>query len=198
MTISVNYQKRKNNSLFNKFLTNKTINLSDVQNYIPIYNRFFSLNDNNFNSINLNHKWAISDIKEIKHKETEHQHIFLSKLKNVDDETDIITGQKIFIKMAPLLDPFKYLVGKYNYNDTELFNLPSFSSSSTSSPYKIHPKISDPNNSSYIDGFFSFLTNQILHEHHFIHGVEYYGSFLAIKNDSSFRVSFNFLFFFFL
>ena len=66
MTISVNYQKRKNSSLFNKFLNNKNINLSDVQNYIPIYERFFSLNDSNFNSINLNHKWSIYDIKDIK------------------------------------------------------------------------------------------------------------------------------------
>ena len=33
MTISVNYQKRKNTSLFNKFQTNKNINLSNV-NYV--------------------------------------------------------------------------------------------------------------------------------------------------------------------
>ena len=177
MTFSVNYQKRKNNSLFNKFQTNNNINLSNLQNYIPIYDRFFSLNDSNFNSINLNHKWAISDIKDFKNKESEHLHIFYSKLKNIYDENDIISSQKVFIKMAPLLDPFKYLVGKYNYNDPDLFNLPTLSS------LKIHPKISDPNNSSYIDGFFSFLTNQLLHEHQFIHGVEYYGYFLAIKND---------------
>ena len=182
MTFSVNYQKRKNNSLFNKFQTNNNMNLSNLQNYIPIYDRFFSLNETNFNSINLNHKWAISDIKDIKNKEAEHLHIFYSKLKNIHDENDIITSQKVFIKMAPLLDPFKYLVGKYNYNDPYLFNLPSLPSS------KIHPKIADPNNSSYIDGFFSFLTNQLLHEHQFIHGVEYYGSFLAVKNDFKINV----------
>jgi hypothetical protein len=183
MTISVNYQKRKNNSLFNKFLTNKNINLSLVQNYIPIYDRFFSLNESNFNSINLNHKWTISDIKDIKYKDLDNQHIFLSKLKNIYDDNDIIHSQKIFIKMAPLLDPFKYLVGKYNYLDSNLFNLPSFDKN-----INVHSKISDPNNSSYIDGFFSFLTNQLLHEHHFIHGVEYYGSFLAIKNDYKLNV----------
>ena len=80
--------------------------------------------------------------------------------------------------MAPLLDPFKYLVGKYNHNDSNLFNLPSFNNLD-----KINPKISDYNNSSYIDGFFSFLTSQVLHEHRFIHGLDYYGSFLAIKNN---------------
>jgi hypothetical protein len=79
--------------------------------------------------------------------------------------------------MAPLLDPFKYMVGKYNHTDQQLFNLPSFDKS-----IKVHPKIEDTNNSSYIDGFFCFLTSQLLNHHRFIHGVDYYGSFLAIKN----------------
>lgn len=185
MTVTVNYQKRKNNNLFNKFQTNKHINLSYVQNYIPIYDKFFSLNSTNWNSINLNHQWAIFDIKD-SHKNTKHkdddddEHIFSCKLKHIsdDDNNDTIISQKVFIKMAPLLDPFKYVVGKYNHNDPQLFNLPSFDKYN-----KVHPKISDPNNSSFIDGFFSFLTSKILHEHHFIHGLDYYGSFLAIKND---------------
>jgi hypothetical protein len=178
MTISVNYQKRKNNNLFNKFQTNKSTNLSLVQNYIPIYDRFFSLNNTNWNSINLNHKWNISDIKDSKSKDDAEPFI-TCKLKNiVDDSEDFTTTQKVFIKMAPLLDPFKYLVGKYNHNDPHLFNLPSFDKS-----LKTHPKISDTNNSSFIDGFFSYLTSQLLNQHNFIHGVDYYGSFLAIKND---------------
>jgi hypothetical protein len=181
MTISVNYQKRKNNILFNKFLTNKNINLMNVQNYIPIYDRFFSLNNTNWNSINLNHYWAIADIKDNKNKDKDkddEEHIFTCKLKNISDDDDLSTNQKVFIKMAPLLDPFKYVVGKYNHNDPELFNMPSFDKT-----VKVHPKISDPNNSSFIDGFFSFLTSKVLHEHQFIHGLDYYGSFLAVKND---------------
>ena len=149
----------------------------NVQNYIPIYDRFFSLNNTNWNSINLNHYWAIADIKDNKIKDDE-EHIFTCKLKNISDDDDLSTNQKVFIKMAPLLDPFKYVVGKYNHNDPELFNMPSFDKT-----LKVHPKISDPNNSSFIDGFFSFLTSKILHEHQFIHGLDYYGSFLAVKND---------------
>jgi hypothetical protein len=180
MTISVNYQKRKNINLFNKLQTNKHTNLSNVQNYIPIYSRFFSLNNTNWNSVNLNHKWFISDIKDIKGKEDE-ENIFTCKLKHVSDDSeneDSINVQKVFIKMAPLLDPFKFLVGKYNHNDPNLFNLPSYDKS-----VSVHPKIEDPNNSAFIDGFFSFLTSQVLHEHNFIHGLDYYGSFLAIKKD---------------
>ena len=178
MTIYVNYQKRRNNNLFNKFQTNKNINLTNVQNYIPIYDRFFSLNNTNWNSINLNHQWAISDIKDTKSKDEDNEHIFTCKLKNINDDDDLTTTQKVFIKMAPLLDPFKYVVGKYNHNDPDLFNLPSFDKST-----KSHPKLADPNNSSFIDGFFSFLSSKVLHEHNFIHGLDYYGSFLAVKND---------------
>ena len=178
MTISVNYQKRKNVNLFNKFQTNKQTNLSNVQNYIPIYDRFFSLNATNWNSINLNHPLTIFDIKETKNNEDSTHHIYNCKLKHISNDNDVYNTQKVFIKMAPLLDPFKYLVGKYNHADSQLFNLPSFDKTN-----KVHPKISDPNNSSYIDGFFSFLTCKVLHEHKFIHGIDYYGSFLAIKND---------------
>ena len=178
MTISVNYQKRKNLSLFAKFQTNKQLSLTNIQNYIPIYDKFFSLNLSNYNSINLNHVWHISDIKENKTKDIDTENIFTCKLKNISGDDDLNNTQKVFIKMAPLLDPFKYLVGKYNYTDDTLFNLPSIDKTQI-----IHPKIADSNNSSYIDGFFSYLTSQILHNHDFIHGLDYYGSFLSIKNN---------------
>ena len=45
------------------------------------------------------------------------------------------------------------------------------------------PKIADFNNTAYIDSFFSFLTSQALNTHRFIHGLDFYGSFLAIKNN---------------
>ena len=176
MTISVNYQKRRNIPLFNKFQTNKHTNLTNIQNYIPIYDRFFALNSTNWNSINLNHQWYISELKDT-YKEDDYEHIFNCKLKNTYDETQTIS-QKVFIKMAPLLDPFKYIVGKYNHTDPNLFNLPSFDKHSS-----VHPKLSEPNNSSFVDGFFAFLSSKLLHEHKFINGLDYYGSFLAIKND---------------
>jgi len=94
------------------------------------------------------------------------------------DDEEMSLNKKVFIKMAPLLDPFKYLVGKYNYNDPNLFNLPSIESTNI-----VHPKIADTNNSSFIDGFFSFLSSRVLNNHNFVHGLDYYGSFLAIKKD---------------
>lgn len=176
MSISIKYEKRKNNGLFNKF---NNIQLTSTQNYIPIYDRFFSLNHTNWNSINLNHSWSICDIKESKMPDA---NIIDCKLKYADDE-EITDNRQIFIKMAPLLDPFKYLIGKYNHNDTHLFNLPSYNKDII-----VHPKIADPNNSSFIDGFFSFLTSKALHQHQFIHGLDYYGSFLSIKSNYKINV----------
>ena len=177
MTLSVNYKKRKNSNLFNKLQTNKTIQLDYVQNYAPLFDLFFSLNSTNWNSINLNNQWYICDIKEPKKKNNDNLNIYDCKLKNIDDE-DFVRNQQVFIKMAPLLDPFKYLVGKYNHTDPHLFDLPSLEKSS-----HIHPKIANTNNSSYIDGFFSYLTSKLLNDKHFIHGIDFYGSFLAIKNN---------------
>jgi len=37
--------------------------MTNVQNYLPTYDRFFRLNTTNFNGVNLNHEWFLSDIK---------------------------------------------------------------------------------------------------------------------------------------
>jgi hypothetical protein len=157
------------------------IQLSNIQNYIPIYNTLFSLNENNYNSINLNYNWDIHDIKE---SNLDSDNIFNCKLKNniVDN---MFCNQKVFFKMAPLLDPFKYIIGKYDCNDSNLFNLPLpiFLNKTN-----IHPKLLDSNNSSYIDGFFAFLSSKLLNDKNFIHGINYYGSFLAIKHNFKINV----------
>jgi hypothetical protein len=183
MVISIHYQKRKNTPLFQKFQSNRSINLSHVQNYLPIYNRFFSLNNTNWNSINLNHSFALHDIKENKMNNNNDAPIFNCKVKHAFNEDDI-QNQKVFIKMAPLLDPFKYLVGKYtNFTSEQLFSLPTFDKSVV-----VHPKLEDCHNSSYVDGFFSYITSQALNQHKFIHGLDYYGSFLAIKKNYKINV----------
>jgi hypothetical protein len=177
MAITMNYQKRKNIKLFEKLNTLKTP-LENTQNYIPIYKLFFSLNTTNYNSINLNHKWYINNIKE---NCGDDENIYTCKLKYTDsnaEDNDLDITQKVFFKLAPLLDPFKYLLGKYNHNDKELFNLPTIDSN-----VKVHPKIEEVNNSAYVDSFFSYLTSQTLHNHNFIHGLDFYGSFLSIKNN---------------
>jgi hypothetical protein len=174
MTISINYQKRKNHELFKSLEDSKTLFLSKTQNYIPIYKRFFSLNETNYNNINLNHKWYISSIG--KHIE-DTNNIFFCNIKNI--VTQKSKSKAVFFKMAPLLDPYKYLIGKYNVNDETLFNLPTTESTDTN----CNSKFLDVNNCAYVDGFFLFLSSNLIYNNNFIHGLDYYGSFLAIKNN---------------
>ena len=178
----VNYQKRKNTNLFSKFSTNEKFNLTNCQNYVPIYTKFFSLTNSNFNSINLNHSWYITDIKTSKNTD-DNDNIYDCKVKHINDESQIVS-QKMFVKQAPLLDPFKYFVGKYDYNDPTLFNLPTFDNT-----VKVHSKINSYNNTAYIDSMFSYLSSMLLNKYKFINGLDFYGSFLGIKNNYKINIA---------
>jgi hypothetical protein len=173
-SIDINYQKRKNAELFQSLESTNYLDLSDTQNYIPIYNRFFSLNETNFNSINLNNKWYIQGVK---NRNRENKNLFKCLIKN--DTTQELKENDIFIKLAPLIDPFKYLVGKYDLNDARIFQLPNL----TSNEKSCYPKFLDINNSAYVDGFFIYLISSLKDNYNFKHGIDYYGSFLSIKND---------------
>ncbi len=177
--ISINYQKRKNTELFKRFEETTTLYLSKTQNYIPIYSRFFNLNDTNYNSINLNNKWFITNI-ENQLEDTEN--IFNCRIKNVD--TSKVKDREVFFKMAPLLDPYKYMIGKYDISNPKLFNLPKFNSTTED----CNAKFIDYNNAAYVDGMFLFLSSHLRHTYKFMNGVDYYGSFLAIKNDFKLNV----------
>jgi len=62
----INYLKNDNQTLFKTF--EKELDVYNIQNYIPIYTRYFQLNENNSNKINLNHYNTIINIKD---KETD-------------------------------------------------------------------------------------------------------------------------------
>lgn len=172
--MEINYRKSNNNTLFSNFVDKSLLNVDNPQNYVPLYSRFFDLNLTNFNSINLNHSQSLSEITE---KKSENK--FLAKLKNEDDKS--FSTKPIFFKLSPLLDPIKFLIGKY-HNQKSLLGLPKLHSSDC------HNKYLDTNNASYVDGFFTYLTSMLLHKHNFSHGVDFYGSYLAIKNDYKFNI----------
>ena len=174
--MEINYEKRKNQELFKDFEKNDFLNVTNPQNYIPIYTSFFLLNENNYNGINLNNEWFISNIN----KKIDASHnIYESTIKN--NKTKKQKNKNVFIKTAPLLDPYKYLIGKYNIEDENLFNLPLLPIIERSK--NVNSKMLCPNNSSYIDGLFSYLSGELIHSYNFINGVEYYGSFLGVKKN---------------
>ena len=177
--VDLNYQKRKNVELFKSLEDSESLFLSKTQNYIPIYKRFFELNDTNWNSINLNHKWYISSIKE---GDEENSNLFNCKIKNIN--TQKTKEKDVFFKLAPLLDPYKYLIGKYDISNKDLFNLPDINSDEST----VNSKFLDQNNSAYVDGFFIYLTSNLNRSNNFLHGLDYYGSFLSIKNNFKINV----------
>ena len=167
--MEITYKKICNTQLFKKFMDNNLLNMTSCQNYIPLYNKFFMLNNNNFNLISLNNKNILASITE---KITEN--IFTGVIK---DENDCSITKNVFFKLSPLLDPFKYMAGKYDISDQNLFDLPKLNDN------KCHSKVIDGNNAAYVDSFFTYLTSQLLNRSAFLHGLDFYGSYLGIKNN---------------
>jgi len=165
--LQLNYEKRKNTILFDKCKKSDIFHFDEIQNYIPIYKNFFELNENNFNSINLNHSKYFYDIN-----------ISNNELDFFIKDNDKIIKQPIFIKFAPILDPFKYMIGKYD--ELTDFSLPNITPVENN---HIYNKINDINNSAYVDGLFSFISCKLLNEYNFVHGIDFFGSFVGIKNN---------------
>jgi len=169
------YNKRDNSKLFSSLEKKDSANISKIQNYIPLYNKFFTLNQSNYNNINLDNCLSLHTISE---KESD------NKFEGtVVDKNNKKQKKQLFFKYSPLLDPIKYIIGKYDISNVELLNLPNFESENS------HPKVRDMNNSAYVDSFFTYLTSKLLHEHNFVHGLDFYGSFLGIKHDFSINVA---------
>jgi len=174
--MELSYKKNDNVPLFSSF---KNLEIDLVQNYVPIYDRFFSLKDTTYNNINLNQKYKLVNVEESIDKYT-----FKCLLK--DDTNNKSIEKPVFFKYGPLLDPVKYLVGKYNESsvvknfkdiNNPLMNLPKYNAKDC------HEKVLDPNNSAYVDAFATYLISELLHKHDFINALDFYGSFLGIKNN---------------
>ena len=172
--MNLNYKKNDNQKLFKCLEENTEFGILQPQNYNPIYNCYFSLSNTNYNNITLNHKWQLHNLTT-----QETPNIFKGLIKN-ENEKD---NRKIFLKYSPLLDPIKYLIGKYDITDPTLLNLPTYNSVSA------HSKVLDYNNAAYVDSFFTYLSSKVLHEHGFSHGLDYYGSFLSMKRDFRYNIA---------
>ena len=175
--MEINYRKNKNSELFQQMQDNNFLGLENIQNYIPIYERFFNLNEKNYNSINLNNFFKLDSLK---------KKIDYSKfIGNIIDVCNNNIEKKIFFKYSPMVDPVKYMIGKFDtsYN---IFELPNFINRNDK---KIINKYYDVHNSAYSDGFFSYLSSLLLNNNGFLNGIDYYGSFLGIKKDFVVEIS---------
>ena len=201
--LQISYIKRNNTKLFESFSKHSNLKIDQLINYNPIYSQFFSLNDINYNLINLNHTWHLRDILE---EEEEEQVINDSKSDSESQSDNLITilecdivnvnnkkrkKKDVFFKMAPIINPYKYLVGKYGNIDFDQLQLPS--QQNVNIKYKtisseIQCAINNHHNASYVDGFFTYLSNTLFHSHNLFHAVQFYGSFIGIKNQYELNV----------
>lgn len=174
MSFSLYYKKNKNDSLFRE-LQNSNLDLKSLQNYIPLYQSFFSLNESNYNNINLNHSYHLHSLKD-----TSSRNILNAQIIDISNN---IKNTQVFCKFSPLLDPLKLLTGKYDSSSNNITILPNLINHE-----QCIPKLIDKNNNSYVDGFFTYLSSQLLHHYNFIHGIDYYGSFLGIQNNFLYNI----------
>ena len=171
--------------------------LYDIQNYIPIYRRFFDINETNYNNIQLNQHYYLQNIIEHQSRimETEKRgeaeandetrNSSLNHLETViGDDSGNTINVPMFVKYSPLLDPIRYLSGKYEPTLAAKSSLPKYDST----PDTCEEKMLNTNNSSYVDGFFSYLTSCALHTHGIVHGLDYYGSYLCKQREFSTNV----------
>jgi hypothetical protein len=159
---NINYEKVKSIDLDylekNAVLTSQDLehsynpfNIDKLQKYNPIYKLFFELSEKNYNKISLNNHYQFLNMDTI-----------------INTETNTEYNKKVFIKYSPLIDPVRYMTGKYINDADKICNLPILNDPENA----VLPKIMNENNSSYTDNFFCYLTSKLLHHHNFLNSVE--------------------------
>lgn len=132
------------------------------QTYIPLYNTLSMSSQTNISNVCLNQSKYISTLSSVRMSDCKEE------------------AASIHIKYAPLLDPVHYLIGKYSKYDKPNLPQPEIPSSI--------PKLDNVHNMTYVDGFFNFLSSKLLQSHNVIHGLEYYGSMLAVQDKFKFSL----------
>ena len=175
--MNLSYRKSSNGKLFDQLAPADTgLGIKRPQNYVPIYRRLFDLTSSNCGSFNLDHKYHMVGIG---------NRLGPTAFEGtVQDAAGGSRRIRVFFKLAPVLDPLRYLMGRYDKPGFSVTDLPRLGDTSPG-----HPKIRDSNNSAYVDAFFTFLSSRLLHDYRFVHGMDYYGSCMAIKSDFPVDVS---------
>jgi len=151
--LALNYVAETEDDITNNY---NPYRVKNIQLYNPIYEKFFKLNHTNYNSFTLNHEYYING-------DSIYQY-----------GTEKKCEKNMYIKFSPLVDTLRYMTGKIE-DASKITVLPQVDCSNS------HECLLTPYNISYVDNFFYFLSSMLKSHNHFIHGLEYYGSFLCIQ-----------------
>lgn len=170
MSFKLKYSKVKKVS----YLEISNMAIKKAQCYSPILEKLFLLSESTCDKIVLNSKYSI---KRVNSGRTYNVYNCI-----IVNELEEETNMDIYFKYSPLFDPTKYAMGK----------LPDLSYNHSILPkYKEESKfayIDDYNNTAYIDGFFTYLSSILLNEHNFINGINFYGSYLGMKENFKYNL----------
>ena len=174
-------------------------NINGLQHYNPMYSSFFEMNDVNVKKVTLKHRYYVHDLNTVTDyskydNKSSHTSDSSKDSQCFTDENGELVKKNVFIKFSPLLDPVKYMIGKYDNQDDSIRTLPDIYNilniPNIEEPHRLcHPKLLDKNNASYIDCFFSYLSSQLLHRHGLINGIDFYGSYLGIQEKYKMNIS---------
>ena len=143
--------------------------IEKIQTFHPFFSKLLENLDNtmDINAISLKNRYQFTNMDKV-----------------LDTENNMTNLDKpVFIKFAPLLDPIRYMIGKYEISDDSLRTLPSNIDNNAFS------KLKSEHNASYVDCFFSFLSSQSFHKHGVHNAVDFYGSFLGIQEKYKMNVT---------
>ena len=198
------YSKPETKELFSG-LADEPLILTNGQLYSPINEVFLQLNESNAYSTSFNYdimaksvigvdcgESVTTDDEDGHRTEGEEEESASTPGSRMEDEPEEVVGgfvtllcddtnsgkeveRRSFIKFSPLLDPIRYLVGKYDVKDESLKEIPLYNSSNC------HMKSRDRDNASYVDSMFSFLSSKMLHHHGFANALDCYGSVIGKK-----------------
>ena len=158
------YKKNENQGVFEDL--EKQEGMEKLQNYVPIYKNFFG--QTGVELINLNHRFHLMNLTERTGRAR-----YDCRVSGAAEPLK----RKVFLKFSPLLDPVKYMVGKYkDLTEEERIAMPRADGEGPA-----QRKVCDPNNSAYVDAFFSYLTSQAYHRHNVTNAIDFFGSFLGVQ-----------------
>ena len=176
--------------------SNSVHGLENIQNYLPIYTNFLNINNKNYNTVGLNSYFEprsvvlpvpghnANDADDDGSCDEYDPHYLDVEMVDTTKPNCNPEVKGVFVKYSPLLDPIRFLSGKYSSIEmSKLMELPTYADPEAPTP-KRNPaiaKIMDVNNSAYVDGFFTYLSSKVMHAHKFVHGLDYYGAFAGHK-----------------
>jgi hypothetical protein len=168
---NIQYDKNYNDKLINNL--HKNYGFKFTQNYNPIYSKLFLFDQKKSKKLTLETNHHIVDISN--QYDDNNFSIILNNKQNVNS----------FFKYIPIIDPAYYMLDYYNGHD--LYYLPKVKNKHLANKNQIYQKIHNPDNSAYIDSFFCYLSSCLFNKK-FHHGINFYGSFLSIKENFKYNI----------